>query len=711
MMIIHTSVYKEKKSSLIYILILACCCFQSREAYSQTDTIGIKHKVELSDITVTAKSVSRNNNYTYFPDAAKNLITPLGGSDIMRYVATLPGVSQGMEGGMGFYVRGGNSGNNRIELDGVPVYGSTHLFGLFSTFNPDIIQSTTFRTGGIPVSSGDMLASLTEIKTLNPDTIKFSGKYSLSPFMTSASINLPINKKIGILSAGRISLLWPEYLLIKSIAKTETDFNPQIADFYIKVTDNINDNHKLSASTYVSTDYFLFAVSNLKMILNWGNFNGRIGWNWKMNKKMQLQTFFYYNHFYSGQKQTYFKNDLRIDLTSNLLAQSALTEEVLQSSLRLKIHNINIQTGLSIKNQYFEPLTQETLTSKQNDISVFNNNLGTQSITTFGEINFKKRQLYATFGLRENLYLIGYKTIFLTDIRFNSTYTLKNNIGFEISYDLLTQTHHSLEGLPVGWSLDLIIPANNDLKPEVSNQLYFGSFWSNNTYMISGGFYYKQMNNLVSYINPINAFSVQNASWKDGVTSGTGKSYGMEVRVTRKSNRLNSELSYTLSNTTRQFDLINSGNPFPFKFDRRHILNLNNQVITKKTKTKEQRFNFSLSYYTGNKATIPIGEYKGITPPYWTIYHSNPINSVQNEMSYSRQVMSDENNYTMPNYFRIDIGYSFLKTGKKYTNELTLGIYNILNRENPYLIFYQDNQWKQLSILPIIPSIEWTIGF
>lgn len=710
-MIIHIWVSRGKIPSLIYLLIIAFCCFQSREAYSQTDTTGIRHKVQLSDITVTAKSVCRNNSYTYLPNAAKNIITPLGGTDIMRYIGTLPGVSQGMEGGMGFYVRGGNNGNNRIELDGVPIYGSTHLFGLFSTFSPDIIQSTTFRTGGIPVSSGDMLASLTEIKTLSPDTVKFSGKYSLSPFMTSASINLPINKKIGILSTGRISLLWPEYLLIKSIAKTETDFNPQIADFYFKITDNINDNHRLSASTYVSTDYFLFAVSNLKMIMNWGNLNGRIGWDWKMNEKMQLQTFFYYNHFYSGQKQTYFKDELRTDLTSNLLVQSALTEEVLQSSLRFKINNINIHTGLSIKNQHFEPLTQETLTSKQNDISVFNDNLSTQSITTFGEINFKKSQLNATFGLRENLYLIGPKIKLLTDIRFNSTYTLKNNIGFEVSYDLLTQTHHSLEGLPVGWSLDLIVPANKDFKPEVSNQLYFGSFWSNNTYMISGGFYYKQMNNLVSYINPINAFSAQNASWKDEVTSGTGKSYGMELRVTRKSNRLNSELSYTLSNTTRQFNLINAGKTFPFKFDRRHILNLNNQVVTKKSKTREQSFNFSLSYYTGNKATIPIGEYKGITPPYWTIFHNSPINSVQNEMCYYRQVMSEENNYTMPYYFRVDIGYSFTKTNKHSTSELTLGLYNILNRQNPYLIFYQDNSWKQLSILPIIPSIEWTIGF
>ena len=80
-------------------------------------------------------------------------------------------------------------------------------------------------------------------------------------------------------------------------------------------------------------------------------------------------------------------------------------------------------------------------------------------------------------------------------------------------------------------------------------------------------------------------------------------------------------------------------------------------------------------------------------------------------MSNSRQIMSEVNGYTLSDYFRIDVGYSFIKKTKHSTRELTLGLYNILNRQNPYLIFYQDNSWKQLSILPIIPSIEWSISW
>lgn len=150
---------------------------------------------------------------------------------------------------------------------------------------------------------------------------------------------------------------------------------------------------------------------------------------------------------------------------------------------------------------------------------------------------------------------------------------------------------------------------------------------------------------------------------------------------------------------------------FPFKFDRRHILNLNAQFITKKKKNSEQNFNFALAYSSGHKETIPIGMYKGELPPNWDIMNGSAINMLMYENAYSRQLMSAVNNFCLPDYFRIDIGYTFIKIHKKSTSEFTIGVYNVLNKKNPYLIFYQKDRWKQLSILPIIPSIQWNLSF
>ena len=62
----------------------------------------------LRTLTVTAVRERRGNNaFTYSTNEVKGIATLTGETDVMRYMQVLPGVAQGMEGGMGFYVRGG----------------------------------------------------------------------------------------------------------------------------------------------------------------------------------------------------------------------------------------------------------------------------------------------------------------------------------------------------------------------------------------------------------------------------------------------------------------------------------------------------------------------------------------------------------------------------------------------------------------------------
>jgi len=713
--IMTTAILNTKKPHyciVISLLLSNLCIAQPTESVvNQITDTTTSRRVELKDLTVTAKYFThRNNNYQYLSQNAKPLITVLGGTDVLRYIGTLPGVSQGMEGGMGFFVRGGNNGNNRIELDGVPVYGSTHLFGLFSTFQSEIVQSTNFRTGGIPASTGDFLASITQIKSINPDTSRLHGSYSISPFLVGLSANGYINKKIGFVAAGRLSLLKPEYMLIKSISKAETDVNPQVSDLFLKLNYTINQNHLLSASGYYSNDYFSFKNPTVLIGMNWGNQFARLGWDWSLSGKTKLQTLAYYNRFYSGQLQKQFKDNTTNDLMSELRVRSTLSEKAVQATLIHEQKLWSLQAGLLYKGRQFQPVSQKMLIGKDT-VANLNNPLLSNSIVLFSEAKFKYNQLLTTIGVRANLYNSDKLTSLLTDIRLNTIYEISANSGIEFSYDMLSQTHHAVEGLPMGWSLDLLVPADSFFLPEIAHQFYAGGYWTNKTYTLSAGAYYKLMNNLISYKNSTNLFGYQSENWHQEIAVGQGKSYGVEFRAERKSTKWNASLSYTLSKTTRKYLDMNDGKEFPFKFDRRHILNLNAQFITKKQKNKEQNLNLALSYSSGHKATIPIGMYKGELPPFWDIMGDDAINGLMDENAYSRQLMSGVNNYNLPDYCRIDIGYAFIKKRKKSTSELTIGVYNVLNRKNPYLIFYQDDRWKQLSILPIIPSIQWSVSF
>ena len=108
--------------------------------------LALQSNAVLDEVTVTA----RRNNPVYRSQMSliqlqavqiKNLPPVLGESDVLRAVQLLPGVQAGNEGNAGFYVRGGGADENLILMDGVPVYNAMHLFGFFSVFNSDALQT------------------------------------------------------------------------------------------------------------------------------------------------------------------------------------------------------------------------------------------------------------------------------------------------------------------------------------------------------------------------------------------------------------------------------------------------------------------------------------------------------------------------------------------------------------------------------------------
>ena len=132
---------------LLVLITTILCVIQFCPVYAQTDSLT-QVGGELENATITAYREKRgNNSFSYSVTDVKRIATVIGEPDVMRYMQILPGVSQGMEGGMGFYVRGAGNGNNKVELDGVPIMAPTHLFGLFSSFHTDIVGQSTFQMG------------------------------------------------------------------------------------------------------------------------------------------------------------------------------------------------------------------------------------------------------------------------------------------------------------------------------------------------------------------------------------------------------------------------------------------------------------------------------------------------------------------------------------------------------------------------------------
>lgn len=116
------------KHSFLGIILLLMALPQSLQAQTTEwrDTLRPALKVDNRGVQVETGAIKADIN------TVRQVVSPLGEGDAIKLIQTLPGVSTGAEGSSAIFVRGGNMGNNLMTLDGVPVYGISHLLGLTS---------------------------------------------------------------------------------------------------------------------------------------------------------------------------------------------------------------------------------------------------------------------------------------------------------------------------------------------------------------------------------------------------------------------------------------------------------------------------------------------------------------------------------------------------------------------------------------------------
>ena len=370
----------------------------------------------------------------------------------------------------------------------------------------------------------------------------------------------------------------------------------------------INPSQTINALAFATNDYLRYKNES-EITQNWDNTVLKLEWDYVINPVNRLKTMVYYNQFQNIQEQKSY--DSNKQLVNGLLLSSKVKDIVLNSCFNRKYNDLKLTSGIDIQYTQFSPASQKVVVASDKTEN-FNNDLHSFLTSTYLSFNhvIKEKIIYEA-GVRAYYYQSqNYKNT-SADIRLMIDYIITQNFGIEVSYDHFSQFHQVLEGLPTGWSLDLMIPSSDRYLPARCNQLYSGIFWLVKQFHFNIGGYWKSLSNLVSYKNTLNIFGVNDASWEDELESGNGESYGFEFLANKKGNKWNWSLGYTLSKTTRKYPTINGGNIYPFKFDRRHILNIQTQLITLNNKDKTHTIFASMAFSSGHKTTLAVGEYLG----------------------------------------------------------------------------------------------------
>ncbi len=650
----------------------------------------------------------------------------LGENDVLKIAQMMPGVVFGTEGSSGLHVQGGSPDQNLILLDGVPLYNPTHLLGFVSIFNAKAINSASIYRSGFPARFSGRLSSVVDVRMKEGNDKSYHGGLSLGIISASGYLEGPIKEgKSSFIVSGRRT--WLDLIAASAqVAEQEVRTNYNFHDLNMKANYRLSKKDRLLVSLYsgrdrfidkgIATDRFFDTIPpdiKAETELTWGNKALALRWNRTLTPKLFANSTLFYGNFQYDVK-TLVESERYIGVTGN--STRTVTEEAASSNIRdfgVKIdfdyipnyeHHFRFGGGYTL-HDYIPGLFRGLLEVR-----------GQQTVREEGALRViahegfvyledemvisPKIKLYP--GLHITL-LHSDRTLFWRpQLRFRLNYEFKARQRFSFAYSGMTQLVHLLVNTssallpPTG----LWVPSTRRVNPGLSHQ--FSADYErfvDERWIIQAGVYYKRMKGLTEFKD--GASLINNTSdWESQIESGRGWSYGATAQIQKKGKRISGRISYSLGWARRKFEHLNAGQSFPYRYDRRHNLNISLIHRWQGRKNKEKDIGFVWILTSGHLVDFPTAWYRDI--------NGRPV-----------AYYSVKNNYRLPTYHRLDFAKSNRrKTKRENFRTWRWGIYNLYGRSNFYTAGVQDNEVTSMpevvgrSLFPIpVPFIQYEFDF
>jgi hypothetical protein len=260
------------------------------------------------------------------------------------------------------------------------------------------------------------------------------------------------------------------------------------------------------------------------------------------------------------------------------------------------------------------------------------------------------------------------------EFRISSRFLLGNGFSFKAGIQRMYQYIHMISNTTAISPTDIWMLSDEYIKPQRSDQLSLGIYrnFKKNMIETSVEAYYKKLNNIIDYKG--GAMLLMNEHLETDIINGTGRAYGIEFMAKKNQGSVTGWISYTYSRILHKVDgpyaeeKVNDGAFFPANYDKPHDFKL---VMNTKL---SRRFNVTANfvYNTGRPITYPVGYY--------------------NFANVNRIFYSQRNEFRIPDYLRLDLAATLngnLKKSKLNHSSLTLAVYNVLGRRNPYSIYFK----------------------
>lgn len=658
----------------------------------------------------------------------KKIPVVLGEVDVIKSILLLPGVTNAGEGASGFNVRGGGADQNLILLDEATIFNSSHVFGFFSVFNPDAIKDLKLYKGGIPARFGGRASSVLDIYQKDGSSKNFHMNGGIGLISSRLLLEGPIVKDKGsFLIGGRASYA---HLFLK-LSEENKDNSAYFYDLNAKFSYKLNENNSLYLSGYFGRDVFSL---NKNFTNTYGNSTLNLRWNHLYSNKLFSNLSLIYSDYYygldldfvgfkwdSGIKNYNIKYDFKNYISDKFKLNyglNAIYYDFNPGTIKPSNTTSGINPDQLDRKYAFEPsiyLDAENQLSKKITLayglrySLFYR-LGASTINYYDNNNpvlfntdmqiYEKATPSSTKYFGSNKVIQDYNNL---EPRFSVSYQLNDDQAIKASYNRMAQYLQLISNTSSPTPLDVWMPSDNYIKPQLADQVALGYFRNinNGVYSFEVETYYKKIKNRLDYID--GADLIANDAIEQVILNGQMRAYGVEIMLKKNEGKFNGWVSYTLSKSEQQTPGrtpeetgINNGKWYSSAYDKTH-----NLAITSAYNLNDKwSFGANFILQSGQPVTYPVGQYEylGITVPSYGL----------------------RNKDRLPAYHHLDISATLTprkNKGRNWKAEWVFSIYNLYNRQNAASINFRQNldtgvnEAVQLSIFGMVPAVSYNFKF
>jgi hypothetical protein len=698
--------------------------FNLNEETESLDEIVIEADIERINLRSPQMSVNNLTSATI-----KNIPVVLGEADIIKSLILLPGVTSAGEGASGFNVRGGAADQNLILLDEAIVFNSSHLFGFFSVFNPDVIKDVKLYKGGIPARFGGRLSSVLDIYQKEGNSKDFNVTGGIGLISSRLLVEGPIEKeKSSFVVAGRASYA---HLFLPLF---DNDNKAYFYDLNGKFNYRINDKNNVFLSTYFGKD--VFGISD-NFVNEYGNTVLNLRWNHLFSDKIFSNLSLIYSDYFYGLILDFVGFEWDSGITNYNLKYDF--KHYLNNKFKLSygVNNIynKFNPGEIIPNRQDSGIQPEKLIDKyanefaayleaehkvsdkltlqygarfsnftrlgQDEINVYANN----EPVLYNE-EFKKYESAEAIDTESYNRSDALATFSNFEPRVSLSYLISDNASFKMSYNRMAQYLHLLSNTASPTPLDVWAPSGRFIKPQLLDQFALGYFKSikGGDYSLETEVFYKDIQNRIDYINGANL--VANNEIETIILNGQARAYGLEILLKKNEGKFKGWLAYTLSRSEQQTlgrtasePGINDGEWYSSPFDKTHDISVNASYDL----SKKWTFNANFLLQTGQPTNYPVGQYEPVKGLIVPLFDDNRRNADR-----------------LPAYHRLDISATLTpekNKNRRWQGEWVFGIYNLYGRQNAASINFRQNRETfrneaiQTSIFGFVPSVTYNFKF